>query len=364
MLHGVCRFDLSEDDYADCRPTLRGPAHDMYVRARSVFWRPEKVADFSTDRENFALLPPAQQTMMAVNLGFLLYADGFVIDNLVEQMIPALHPSLFDSDLDFDGVKRFLNFQVMMEDTHAETYTNGWNGTIPYEMRMEYEANRAEKLRSIPGVAAKFAYMRRYGGPNVPFAERLVAWILAEGLFFQENFGNILWFPSEKFPSVHFSNELISADENLHTLFTILLWRHLCVKLSDERVHEMFREAVQHARTYCYDMIPEPQAGLSAAKLYEYAQYRCDKLLGLMEMPSLFGVKKNPLPWMRKTAIDEVTNFLERPVSAYQIGAIKTGSLVSSSGGRTSDEDSGSDGAGLPEGAQTNILVQLDPDEM
>ena len=40
------------------------------------------------------------------------------------------------------------------------------------------------------------------------------------------------------------SNELIARDEGLHTDFGILLYKQLVNKLSKERIHEIFKEAV------------------------------------------------------------------------------------------------------------------------
>ena len=60
-------------------------------------------------------------------------------------------------------------------------------------------------------------------------------------------------------------------------------------------------------------------AGLSPRDMRQYLQYCADQRLAQLGMPRHFGAT-NPFAFMDLQDVQEVTNFFERRVSAYQVG--------------------------------------------
>ena len=64
----------------------------------------------------------------------------------------------------------------------------------------------------------------------MPFAERLVAFAIVEGIFLVEVFAHFLVKKGGLMPGLTFSNELISRDEGLHTNLQLLFI--VCFKIN------------------------------------------------------------------------------------------------------------------------------------
>ena len=67
---------------------------------------------------------------------------------------------------------------------------------------------------TIPSVERKAVWAQKYIGSDVPFAERLVAFAVMEGIFFLGSFCTIFWLKIRGLmPGLTFLNKLISRDE-------------------------------------------------------------------------------------------------------------------------------------------------------
>ncbi len=65
-------------------------------------------------------------------------------------------------------------------------------------------------------------------------------------------------------------------------------------------------------------------AGLSPADMRSYLEYVADRRMERLGLPLIYG-SKNPLGFMELQDVQELSNFFERKVSAYQVGV--TGSV-------------------------------------
>ena len=330
----------------DYTPSCDGPAFQAYQAAAGLFWIPAKIGNFNTDRASYEAMSEPKRRLFRTNLAFFLFADKMVVDNIRERLIQQLKAEYFLPELDMDGVFQFMNFQVMMEDIHGITYKSGFEGTIPPAER------RNINFAEMPGVMRKLESMRYYGGPDVPLNERLFAWFLVEGLFFQETFGAIFYFSEAEFPATWQSNKLISRDENLHTMFGAMLVLHLREPLSQEAAHRIARNFMDTSKVFCEDALPQPIFGLNSEKLTQYAQFRCDLLLKMVNYEPIYNVT-NPLKYMEETGLDEAFNFFEiRPT--YDHGA----NVLTSSPGADSQQGSGDDK--VFQASQDNFFVEID----
>ena len=59
--------------------------------------------------------------------------------------------------------------------------------------------------------------------------------------------------------------------------------------------------------------------GLSTKEMRRYLEYVADQRLTMLGLTPLYGAK-NPFPFMELQDVQELTNFFERRVSAYQVG--------------------------------------------
>jgi ribonucleoside-diphosphate reductase beta chain len=81
----------------------------------------------------------------------------------------------------------------------------------------------------------------------------------------------------------------------------------------------MLREAVECEVAFAEDTLSLGVTGLSVASMREYLQYVADRRLEALHLQPVFG-SRNPFDFMELQDVQELTNFFERRVSAYQVG--------------------------------------------
>ncbi len=91
------------------------------------------------------------------------------------------------------------------------------------------------------------------------------------------------------------------------------------------RILEMMKEAVECETLFAEDLLQHGVAGLSATDMRQYLEFIADQRLAMLGIPAHFG-SKNPFPFMDLQDVQELANFFERRVSAYQVGV--TGAVV------------------------------------
>src|SRR5690606_25038271 len=87
------------------------------------------------------------------------------------------------------------------------------------------------------------------------------------------------------------------------------------------QVVQMMEEAVECEVAFAEDTLSGGVAGLSLKDMREYLQYCADQRMAQLGMPRHFG-SRNPFPFMDLQDVQELTNFFERRVSAYQVGVV------------------------------------------
>jgi ribonucleoside-diphosphate reductase beta chain len=86
-----------------------------------------------------------------------------------------------------------------------------------------------------------------------------------------------------------------------------------------DAVTQMMEEAVTAEAAFAEDLLAEGVPGLSLADMRTYLEYVADQRLARLGLPKRFGAR-NPLAFMELQDVQELTNFFERTVSAYQTG--------------------------------------------
>jgi ribonucleoside-diphosphate reductase beta chain len=84
-------------------------------------------------------------------------------------------------------------------------------------------------------------------------------------------------------------------------------------------VRAMIVEAVDCEAAFADDVLAGGVVGLTQADMRGYLEYVADQRLRTLGLPAQYGAR-NPLGFMELQDVQEVTNFFERRVSAYQVG--------------------------------------------
>ena len=81
----------------------------------------------------------------------------------------------------------------------------------------------------------------------------------------------------------------------------------------------MLSEAVECEVQFAEDLLELGVSGLSLADMREYLQHVADRRLAQLGLEPIYG-SRNPFGFMELQDVQELSNFFERRVSAYQVG--------------------------------------------
>ena len=277
---------------------------DMYKQSVAVFWTPEEIS-FVKDGDDWAKLNDDEKHFIKRILAFFAGSDGIVQENLATR---------FQREVDSQVVKLFYSFQNAMEGIHAETYSL----LIDTYVKNEEEKNHLfQAIDTIPCIGKKAQWALKWIDSQADFAKRLVAFAAVEGIFFSGAFCSIYWLKKRGLmPGLTFSNELISRDEGLHTLFAVALYHTLETKLSEEVIHDILKEAVEIEKEFICDALPCSLIGMNSKMMSQYIEFVADRLAVQLGTQKIFKAQ-NPFDFMDMISLEGKTNFFEKKVSEY-----------------------------------------------
>ena len=84
------------------------------------------------------------------------------------------------------------------------------------------------------------------------------------------------------------------------------------------QVRVMLTEAVECETAFAEDVLSGGVVGMIRSEMQQYLEYVADQRLGLLELPGAYGAR-DPFPFMQLQDTQELTNFFERRLSAYQV---------------------------------------------
>ena len=277
---------------------------EMYKNSVAVFWTPEEIS-FAKDAEDWAKLTEDERFFIKRILAFFAGSDGIVQENLA---------SRFQREVSSQVVKLFYSFQNAMEGIHAETYSL----LIDTYVKDEDEKTKLfNAIDTIPCIAKKANWALKWIDSQENFAKRLVAFAAVEGIFFSGAFCSIYWLKKRGLmPGLTFSNELISRDEGLHTMFAIALYHTLENKLTEEEITEIITEAVAIEKEFICDALPCSLIGMNSKMMSQYIEFVADRLAVQLGIQKIYRAQ-NPFDFMEMISLEGKTNFFEKKVSEY-----------------------------------------------
>lgn len=279
----------------------------FYQKHKSAFWTPQEI-DFFQDVRDWEVLKEEEKHFIKHVLAFFAISDGIVNLNLIEN---------FYSEIQIPEARAFLSFQSAMETIHSETYMLLLQTLVPDE---EEQLRLVRATESFPAIKRKADWALRWTDRNTAsFAERLVAFIAVEGVFFSGSFCAIFWLKSKGLlPGVCFSNELISRDEGLHCEFGIHLYNnYIKNKLNPDQIKTIFLSALETEKMFVLEALPVSCIGMNCFLMSSYLEFVVDRLLLQLGCEKEYNTP-NPFPFMDMIALEGKTNFFEKRVSEYK----------------------------------------------
>lgn len=278
----------------------------FYKKAEASFWTVEEV-DLSKDMADWEGLKQEERDFINHVLAFFAASDGIVNENLVNR---------FSCEVQVPEARFFYGFQIAVENIHSEMYSMLIDTYIQDPVQRE---NLFNAIETIPCVKKKAEWALRWiEDERSPYAERLVAFAAVEGIFFSGSFAAIFWLKKRGvMPGLTFSNELISRDEGLHTDFACLLFTYIVNRPSQERIHEIIRDAVAIEQEFLTDALPVSLIGMNCTLMCRYIEFVADRLLVELGCDKIWRTE-NPFDFMDNISLEGKTNFFEKRVAEYQ----------------------------------------------
>lgn len=322
----------------------------FYKQHLATFWTVEEVK-LTDDLVDWQKLSENEKHFIKHVLAFFASSDGIVNENLVVN---------FYNEVQIAEARNFYSVQIMMEAIHSDQYatlidtyisdvdeknklfraietipcvkkkadwTMKWiqqgsilQQTIPKEYLQSYTL-----LKRIDGLHPKNIEALDYLVCDRPtFAQRLIAFVCVEGIFFSGSFCAIYWLKNRGLmPGLSTANQFISRDENLHAEFAIELYKMLSNQLSESVVHSIFKEAVDIEKEFVSDSLPVSLIGMNCKLMCDYIEYVADRWLSLLGYQPLYRAR-NPFTFMELISLNEKGNFFEVTNSNYSKANVGT----------------------------------------
>lgn len=296
------------------KPIINNDIWTFYKRGLASIWFVEDV-DLAEDIKQWQTVDPKIKHFLKYVLAFFHGADKLVSENCSTN---------FADEVPILEAQFWYRFQAMAEDVHSEMYGTLLDALIPDREEKEHIFNSIE---SLPVIKAKADWALRYSHrDSAPFAERLIAFSVMEGLFFSGSFCAIYYVRDQGIlPGLCFSNDYIARDEAEHCRFACLLYSKLTPKnrLTEEHVHQIFNEAVAIETEFVTEAIPVKMIGMSSELMTQYIKFVADYWLVELGYGKLYDVK-NPFPFMGLISVERKTNFFEKRSAEYQKSNVGT----------------------------------------
>lgn len=287
----------------------------LYKKAVGSFWTVEEI-DLSTDLKDWEGLQHQERHFIKMVLAFFAASDGIVMENIDIN---------FSSEVQIAEARSFYAYQAFNESIHSETYSLMINKLVrdPAE-----EAHLLTSIQHVPAIKEKAEWALGWLNKDAPFAQRLVAFMCVEGIFFSGSFCAIFWLKKRCImPGLCFSNELISRDEGSHLEFAVALYSHLKDKAGENVVRAIVKSAVEIEEGFITEALPCKLIGMDAEQMKQYIRYVGDRLMKQLGQVPIYGAE-NPFAWMETISLEGKTNFFEKRVGDYSKRMVEDGDSV------------------------------------
>ncbi len=310
------------------RPMKYPVFFEMYKAAIKNTWTVEEV-DFSHDLTDLrARLTPAERHLINRLVAFFATGDSIVSNNLVLNLYRHINSP---------EARVYLSRQLFEEVLHVEFYLTLLDTYIPDPQE---RAQAFSAIDNIPSIKKKadfcFKWMDsiyrldaiRTREDKRTFLLNLICFAACiEGLFFFAAFAYVYFLRSKGLLNgLAGGTNWVFRDESMHISFAFEVIKAVREEepgIFDETLRSqataMLRDAVDCEMAFAEDVLSFGVAGLPAKDMRSYLEFVADQRLTALGMPAVFG-SRNPFAFMELQDVQELANFFERRVSAYQVG--------------------------------------------
>ena len=309
------------------RPMKYPQFYEMYKNAIKNTWTVEEV-DFSTDVNDLRNKMTASERHMINRLvAFFATGDSIVSNNLVLNLYKHINSP---------EARMYLSRQLYEEAVHVQFYLTLLDTYIPdhFEREQAFAA-----VQNIPSIHKKAEFCFKWidsiqnlqaletKDDRKQFLLNLICFATCiEGLFFFAAFAYVYFLRSKGLlHGLAAGTNWVFRDESAHMAFALDVIKEVRneePELFDDQLHSqiaaMIDEAVNCEMQFAEDILSGGISGLSVADMRQYLEFVADQRLIMLGMQKVYGAK-NPFSFMDLQDVQELANFFERRVSAYQV---------------------------------------------
>jgi ribonucleoside-diphosphate reductase beta chain len=315
------------------RPMKYPIFYEMYKNGIKNTWTVDEV-DFSTDLVDLnSKMTAAEKHLIHRLVAFFATGDSIVGNNLVLNLYKHINSP---------EARLYLSRQLYEEALHVQFYLTLLDTYIP---NPEDRAKAFDAVETIPSIKKKadfcFKWMDSINGLHElkttedrrKFLMNLICFATCiEGMFFFAAFAYVYFLRSKGLlAGLASGTNWVFRDESMHMAFAMKVIDtvrkedpNVFNEQMEEMIVQMLEDAIDCEMTFAEDLVSNGIAGLSLNEMRQYLEYIADQRLESLNIAPRYNTK-NPFSFMELQDMQELANFFERRVSAYQVGV--TGSV-------------------------------------
>ncbi len=310
------------------RPMKYPVFYEMYKNGIKNTWTVDEV-DFSKDTTDLQTrLTPAERHLISRLVAFFATGDSIVGNNLVLNLYKHINSP---------EARLYLSRQLYEEALHVQFYLTLLDTYIPDH---DERAKAFAAVENIPSIKKKAEFCFKWMDSinqldklatiqdRRRFLMNLICFATCvEGLFFFGAFAYVYFLRSKGLlDGLAAGTNWVFRDESAHIHFAMKVIETARAEEPDlfnepmqQMIVQMIEEAVECEMAFAKDILDHGVAGLSLNDMRQYLEFIADQRLQALSIPPRFNAK-NPFTFMELQDVQELTNFFERRVSAYQVG--------------------------------------------
>jgi ribonucleoside-diphosphate reductase beta chain len=310
------------------RPMKYPVFYEMYKNGIKNTWTVDEI-DWSTDLVDLHhKLKPSEKHLIHRLVAFFATGDSIVGNNLVLNLYKHVNSP---------EARMYLSRQLYEEAVHVQFYLTLLDNYIP---DIEERNKAFDAIEQIPSIKQKaqfcFKWMDsinqleeiRTVEDRRKFLMNMICFACCiEGLFFFAAFAYVYFLRSKGLlAGLASGTNWVFRDESMHINFAMEVINtarkedpSLFNDQMNEMVIQMMEDAIDAEMGFAKDILEQGVAGLSIKDMRQYLEFIADQRLEALHIPARYNVK-NPFPFMELQDMQELANFFERRVSAYQMG--------------------------------------------
>lgn len=310
------------------RPMKYPAFYEMYKAAIKNTWTVEEV-DFTNDVSDLRdKLTPAESHLIKRLVAFFATGDSIVSNNLVLNLYKHINSP---------EARMYLSRQLYEEALHVQFYLTLLDTYLPND---EERVAAFAAIDNIPSIRQKGEFCFRWidsinsleklltRDDRKRFLLNLICFATCiEGLFFFAAFAYVYFLRSKGLlHGLASGTNWVFRDESCHMNFALEVIEQVRREepsLFDDDLRKdivkMMDEAVECEMNFSRDVLSQGIAGLSEKDMRAYLEYVADQRLITLGLNPVY-LSKNPFSFMELQDVQELTNFFERRVAAYQMG--------------------------------------------